>query len=65
MAALSMIMGYYLNFIELFVLGQFLAGVVAALKTVLFVYMAECVPDSNRGMTFVLLYEYCITKYRF
>uniref|UniRef100_A0A915D762 Major facilitator superfamily (MFS) profile domain-containing protein n=1 Tax=Ditylenchus dipsaci TaxID=166011 RepID=A0A915D762_9BILA len=44
-----MILGQYINSIELFVVGQFLAGVLAAYKVVLFIYMTECAPDETRG----------------
>jgi MFS family permease len=44
-----MILSYYLNRIELFAIAQFLAGVISAFKTVLFIYLAECAPDESRG----------------
>ena len=36
--------------IEFFVVGHFLAGVIAAYKVVLFIYIAECAPDDRRGI---------------
>ncbi|WKY11905.1 hypothetical protein Q1695_003462 [Nippostrongylus brasiliensis] len=51
----AMVLSFALCRFELFVIGHFLAGVVAALKVVLLIYMAECSPDDKRGFTSMLL----------
>ncbi|KAL3100584.1 hypothetical protein niasHS_001150 [Heterodera schachtii] len=48
-AALAMLMAKWLGMAELFVLGHLLAGAISALKTVVFIYVAECAPDQARG----------------
>ena len=42
-------MAILMDSVEFFLIAHFLAGVVAVLKTVLFIYLAECAPDRFRG----------------
>ncbi|CAI4223392.1 unnamed protein product [Auanema sp. JU1783] len=44
---LSMLFGRH----ELFVVGHIIAGICTGLKVVLIIYVAECSPDSKRGLT--------------
>uniref|UniRef100_A0A914GRY3 Major facilitator superfamily (MFS) profile domain-containing protein n=1 Tax=Globodera rostochiensis TaxID=31243 RepID=A0A914GRY3_GLORO len=48
-AALAMLMAKWSGMVELFVIGHMLAGAISALKTVMFIYVAECAPDRARG----------------
>uniref|UniRef100_A0A914Q2F4 Major facilitator superfamily (MFS) profile domain-containing protein n=1 Tax=Panagrolaimus davidi TaxID=227884 RepID=A0A914Q2F4_9BILA len=49
-SALCMILARMFLSIEFFVVGHFLAGVIASYKIVLFIYIAECAPDDRRGI---------------
>ena len=44
-----MLLAKWLDMTEFFLIGHFLAGMVQTLKTVLFIYMAECAPAECRG----------------
>lgn len=44
-----MVLSYTAGRFEFFVLGHFLGGLIAALKVVLLIYLAECSPDDKRG----------------
>ena len=45
-----MVSSKLLNRCELYVLGHVIAGFVTAFKVVLIIYVAECSPDSYRGL---------------
>lgn len=47
----AMVLSYTAGRFEFFVLGHFLGGLIAALKVVLLIYLAECSPDDKRGFT--------------
>ncbi|KAF7637790.1 MFS domain-containing protein [Meloidogyne graminicola] len=51
LSSLAMITAKWLDRPELFLIGHFLSGMVQTLKTVLFIYMAECSPSECRGWT--------------
>jgi MFS family permease len=44
-----MLLAKWLNSVEFFLIGHFLAGVLCTLRVALFVYLAECAPDNSRG----------------
>ncbi|KAI3417975.1 hypothetical protein GPALN_010572 [Globodera pallida] len=48
-SALCMLLSKWLTMIELFAIGHFIAGFIAAWKIALFIYLAECAPDHSRG----------------
>ncbi|VDO25850.1 unnamed protein product [Haemonchus placei] len=47
----AMILSFVTTRFEFYVFGHFLVGIVAALKVVLLIYLAECSPDDKRGFT--------------
>ncbi|XGW03830.1 hypothetical protein V3C99_015184 [Haemonchus contortus] len=50
-SAVAMILSFITSRFEFYVFGHFLVGIVAALKVVLLIYLAECSPDDKRGFT--------------
>ncbi|CAI2352521.1 unnamed protein product [Caenorhabditis sp. 36 PRJEB53466] len=49
--SVCMLTSRLLNRFELYVLGHLLAGILQGLRVVLIIWMAECSPDSKRGLT--------------
>ncbi|CAI5452401.1 unnamed protein product [Caenorhabditis angaria] len=49
--SICMISSQLLDRFELYVIGHFIAGVLSGLRVVLIIWMAECSPDSKRGLT--------------
>ncbi|KAK5984608.1 MFS domain-containing protein, partial [Trichostrongylus colubriformis] len=54
-SSVAMLLSYATFRFEFFVIGHFLSGVVAALKVVLLIYLAECSPDDKRGFTSMIV----------
>ncbi|KAL3095191.1 hypothetical protein niasHT_020342 [Heterodera trifolii] len=54
-SAICMLLSKWLTIIELFAIGHFIAGVIAAWKIAMFIYLAECAPDHSRGWSTSLI----------
>lgn len=50
LSAAAMLIAKWLDMVEFFAVGHFLAGTVCTLKVVLLIYLAECAPDRSRGL---------------
>ncbi|CAB3396582.1 unnamed protein product [Caenorhabditis bovis] len=46
-----MLTAQLINRFELFIIGHFISGFISGLRVVLIIWMAECSPDSKRGLT--------------
>uniref|UniRef100_A0A1I7T6A3 MFS domain-containing protein n=1 Tax=Caenorhabditis tropicalis TaxID=1561998 RepID=A0A1I7T6A3_9PELO len=51
LGSICMLTSLLLNRFELYVIGHLIAGMLQGLRVVLIIWMAECSPDSKRGLT--------------